>query len=664
MFANPLKLSSSALEFMPQGAASPQFKQQQYYQGYQPYPGVQQSGVNTYYTGGYPCGYYGDSMQSIPATHSFASTAALSTPGAINLDEFSDLSDSDSDDEAPRGTQVKAPAETAKLTAPGVDVTFEAKEPAEEPSPCALDVQSLKNDTEDATSSELQDASSLSSEPEEELDHEDPAGPVSPEAVFSLRQMLQWREWVLEHEQPTILYRTQPVESSPPQASWRMQESAPICSQRTQSKGKLLVSDNSWAAKQRRLHEFGDSVDLNAHVARSIKSILNKLTLEKFAKLTQQLLACGISTSSHVEILIHEVFEKATTQHHYIDMYTDLCVLLHEHFTVNPFEGAGSLQAGRKLTFKRLLLDECQMSFERLLAPPEGLDELAPEERTAAEVGYKTHMLGNIKLVGGLLSRGMLASKVGIAILEELLSNPTPEALESAAALLTTLGPTADCKEWPQYTALNAIFDQISTIVKTKKCQPRERFLLKDLLELRAAGWVTFRPRRLERAMTLSQVADSAAGRRVEPQAIRMVSPAAPVFDQDKFREGAKKALVELRYSGCLTEALARLVSLGVPPVAEQAAELAQIASHVVQEGAAPARESGMKVMLELAGSKGWSTDALCSGITLFVEEIAPDLCYDVPGLQKILSEELSTILSTSTNHRPAWEILSTFQAQ
>ena len=26
--------------------------------------------------------------------------------------------------------------------------------------------------------------------------------------------------------------------------------------------------------------------------------------------------------------------------------------------------------------------------------------------------GYKTHMLGNIKLVGGLLARGMLAAKV------------------------------------------------------------------------------------------------------------------------------------------------------------------------------------------------------------------------------------------------------------
>ncbi|OLP73368.1 hypothetical protein AK812_SmicGene47418, partial [Symbiodinium microadriaticum] len=58
-----------------------------------------------------------------------------------------------------------------------------------------------------------------------EVDHEDPVGPVSSEAVFSLRQMLQWREWVLEHEQPTILYRTQPVEVSPrpPEASWRTQ---------------------------------------------------------------------------------------------------------------------------------------------------------------------------------------------------------------------------------------------------------------------------------------------------------------------------------------------------------------------------------------------------------------------------------------------------------
>ncbi|CAJ1431299.1 unnamed protein product, partial [Effrenium voratum] len=59
----------------------------------------------------------------------------------------------------------------------------------------------------------------------------------------------------------------------------------------------------------------------NESIARSIKSILNKLTLEKFQALSQQLLSCGISTAQHVEVLIREIFDKATTQHHFIDMY-------------------------------------------------------------------------------------------------------------------------------------------------------------------------------------------------------------------------------------------------------------------------------------------------------------------------------------------------------
>ena len=660
---------------------------------------------------GYNQGYYGNGQYTnANLGHYSKSTYNRENrnprAAAINLDDFSDISDSDSDADIP-----------SKLTSPEKKVpdaletssdTSEDAEPAEEPSPCAAaeapglleektsSPQPPKNPKpyckllktthiwpyipqnnpystctvnpffffhslmpssceEDATSDTEPSLSSTSSEPEaEEL------GPMSevdsePETVFSLKQMLMWRAAVLKSEKP---HRTQVVEEKTP-----VMEPVPVTktpkgkakaqAQVSKSKaGKLEVSENSWTAQQRKLKSEVSHVDGCEQVARTIKSILNKLTLEKFASLSQQLLQCGLRTSTHVEVLIHEVFEKATTQHHFIDMYADLCVLLHEHFTAHPFENcSGGKADGRKMTFKRLLLDECQLSFERLLSPPEGLELLEAEERTAAEVRYKTSMLGNIRLVAGLLSRGMLACRVGIAILEELLSNPTPEALESIAAMLTVLGPTADNKDWPQYKALNAVFDQISTIVKAKKCPARERFLLKDLLDLRSARWVDKRPKKIERAMTLAQVADSAAGRRVEERLIRKVAStpapvtAFPAYDQEKFREGTKKALVELRHSGCLEEAVKRMKAeaLGVPPEKDQAAEVSEILCFAVQEAASSVRELDLKALRLVAES--WKKDVLAQGAGLFVKDIAPDLACDVPGLSKIMSEEVCVLL-------------------
>ena len=50
--------------------------------------------------------------------------------------------------------------------------------------------------------------------------------------------------------------------------------------------------------------------------------------------------------------------------------------------------------------------------------------------RTIEEVLYKAWMHGNIRFVDALANRRMLAGKVFLAILEELLSQPTSEALD------------------------------------------------------------------------------------------------------------------------------------------------------------------------------------------------------------------------------------------
>merc|ERR1719162_1876208 len=120
-----------------------------------------------------------------------------------------------------------------------------------------------------------------------------------------------------------------------------------------------------------------------------MKSILNKLTVEKFDALSAQIMQCGIRSATHLEQLIQEIFEKATTQHHFIDMYADLCSLLNKHRIIED----------TSINFKKILLTCCQASFEKNLTPPSGLSELSSEERNTSELMYKLRMIGNIRFV-------------------------------------------------------------------------------------------------------------------------------------------------------------------------------------------------------------------------------------------------------------------------
>lgn len=276
---------------------------------------------------------------------------------------------------------------------------------------------------------------------------------------------------------------------------------------RTDGTGSLLVSGTSWAAHQRarRSGAGGGEQQDDAEIARALKSKLNKLTLEKFEELSNQIMCVPMRTTTHVECLITEVFEKAITQHHFIDMYADLCSLLHEHFIASPVGN------DPKFSFKKLLLNECQKSFERNLEPPQGLAELDQEERTLMEFRYKHRMIGNIKFIGALLVRKMLAGKVLLAILQELTSEPTPEALESLAALLTATGPVFDSAEWAFRGGLEAIFAEVSAIIQKPTCEPRSRCLLKDVLDFRSRGWKQSRRPTQEAPKTLREVSEKQA---------------------------------------------------------------------------------------------------------------------------------------------------------
>jgi len=267
----------------------------------------------------------------------------------------------------------------------------------------------------------------------------------------------------------------------------------------------MHVSETSWAGRQRARRSSQREGEIatvsDEEIVRSMKSILNKLTVEKFDSLSGQILDCGICTALHLELLIQEIFDKATTQHHFIDMYADLCALLNKSGIVDA----------TKANFKKILLNNCQASFEKHLTPPSNLAELDGEEKTAAAFLYKMQMLGNIRFVGALLVRKMLASKVMFAIMEEMLQDPTPEALETLAAFLMVVGPTFDNSDWVHGATLNAIFKQVETFARKASVSSRVRCLLKDVLDVRKAGWKDRRPKKIDGPLKLEQVAVKAA---------------------------------------------------------------------------------------------------------------------------------------------------------
>lgn len=229
---------------------------------------------------------------------------------------------------------------------------------------------------------------------------------------------------------------------------------------------------------------FGKQLSEVQKTERQVKSILNKLTWEKFDTLYAQLLDhCRVDNPTTraeiLEVIAREVFKKATVQHNFIEMYADVCSKLE----------ADMKKDGLEVNFRRPLLEQCQESFTLHLEPPQIDQCLEYEEQYELLVKYKTKMLGNVKLIGHLLRLRMLAAKIIFHCTDELMSIGSQEALETLCAFLETLGATFDKPQWTGYAKLQAVFAQVELFSEDSRQSTRVRFLLKDLLDKRRNRW-------------------------------------------------------------------------------------------------------------------------------------------------------------------------------
>jgi len=255
---------------------------------------------------------------------------------------------------------------------------------------------------------------------------------------------------------------------------------------------ELTTSAGSWAAeqRQRRLEREStqDAPAISAEeIGRKAKSLLNKLTQEKFETLCQQILALPISTPEHLAAVVAEIFEKATMQRHFLMLYTELCARMDTHLAKEEMSGVGGK------IFRKALVTECQACFERNLQQPFdskfGTD-MTYEERYELEVKHKTRRLGNMRFIGELLVRKLLAAKVFFFIVNEMLDIGNDAALESLAELLSIVAPTFEQKQSIYTAPLREVFAALKKKSRDQKVLTCTRCKLCDLLEARSRGWV------------------------------------------------------------------------------------------------------------------------------------------------------------------------------
>jgi len=245
----------------------------------------------------------------------------------------------------------------------------------------------------------------------------------------------------------------------------------------------LASLSTPWKARERIDKEGSLGHCTTADIARMTRALLNKLTEEKFESLCHQVLSLNLSTPEQLSVLVAEIFQKATTQDGFRKLYSELCMRLDAHLTAKTSNIGGK-------AFRKALVDECQATFEGNLQPVDTtlFVGLSGDEIFEAEQKLKTQRLGNMRFIGDLFVRRLLAPKLLPAIVYQLLEGGE-DSLESLIALIAVVASEFDKKASLYQAPLRDAFAVFQRKLNAKSMSPRLCCLIQDLLDTKARGW-------------------------------------------------------------------------------------------------------------------------------------------------------------------------------
>ncbi|ODQ79202.1 hypothetical protein BABINDRAFT_18080, partial [Babjeviella inositovora NRRL Y-12698] len=307
-----------------------------------------------------------------------------------------------------------------------------------------------------------------------------------------------------------------------------------------------------------------------AELASKIKSYLNKLTLEKFDSISDEILAVANQSqweedASSLKHVVELIFAKATDEPHWSSMYAKLiakmCTVIGDEVkdtTVVNREGA-PLSGGQLA--RKCLLTRCQSEYEKgwsdKLPTNEDGTPIEPElmsDEYYAAAAAKRRGLGLVKFIGELYILGLLSDKIVFVCLDGQSKNvedPSEDTLENLAQLLQTVGKRLEANN--NLNVLNTVFDRIAHIIEHVKIPSRIKFMLMDLQDLRRAKWSGVNDNKGPK--TIAEIHDDAERKKAEDERAKEKRRRQPDSRQNSSRQnsswgGNRVSLTELKNFG------------------------------------------------------------------------------------------------------------------